>query len=253
MGQYSNGGRWPAAPMTPDPMARDPVRHAIYLHGFTSSPGSSKATYFARELARLGVGFSCPDFNLPSFETLTVTRMLEQTRAAVDAAGPVRIALIGSSLGAFVALHAAAREAARATPQGHSGAGRIDRLILLAPALDFGGNRLRQFGAHGIDEWRARGSLRVFHYASNQPADVGFGLYEDAARYDAFALDVPWPTLVIQGTRDASVDPVMVERWASSRPSVELRLLDDEHQLAASMDEIWRETVRFLDLPEAPA
>lgn len=236
-------------------MPRDPVRHAIYLHGFASSPGSSKATRFARELARLGVGFSCPDFNRPSFETLTVTRMLEQTRAAVDAAGPVRVALIGSSLGAFVALHAAARESARAAsaPMARHPGGRIDRLILLAPALDFGGNRLRQLGAHGIDEWRARGTLRVFHYALNQPADVGFGLYEDAARYDAFSLDVPWPTLVIQGTRDASVDPIMVERWASSRPSVELRLLDDEHQLAASMDGIWLETVRFLDLPETPA
>ncbi len=57
-----------------------PVRHAIYLHGFASSPQSSKATRFAAELAKRGVGYSCPDFNQPSFETLTVTRMLDQTR-----------------------------------------------------------------------------------------------------------------------------------------------------------------------------
>jgi alpha-beta hydrolase superfamily lysophospholipase len=161
--------------------------------------------------------------------------MLDQTQAAVDAAGPGPIALIGSSLGAFVAVHAAAR-------------GTVDRLILLAPALDFGGNRLRQLGEHGIDEWRARGTLRVFHYALNQPADVGFALYEDAARYDAFTLDVPWPTLVFQGSRDASVDPAMVVRWASTRPMVDLRMVDDEHQLTASVDRIWDASRVFLGL-----
>ena len=216
-------------------MPHVPVRHVIYLHGFASSPGSSKARRFARELERVGVGMSCPDFNEPSFETLTVTRMLEQTRAAIEAAGSGPIALIGSSLGAFVAVHAAA-------------AATVDRLILLAPALDFGGNRLRQLGPHGIDAWRARGALRVFHYALNRPADVGFALYEDAARYDAFTVDLTRPALVFQGTRDASVDPSMVARWASSRPAVDLRMVDDEHQLTSSMDEIWEASRVFLGI-----
>jgi hypothetical protein len=231
-------------------MTRSPVRHVLYLHGFASSPGSSKAQRFARELARAGVGFSCPDFNLPSFDALTVTRMLDQTQKAIEASGPGPVALIGSSLGAFVALHAAARDAAdaRSARRGGTPAGKVDRLILLAPALEFGGNRLRQLGEHGIDEWRTRGTLRVFHYALNQPADVGFALYEDAARYDAFALDVPWPTIVFQGSRDASVDPAMVARWASSRPTVDLRVVDDEHQLTASMDQIWAVSEPFLGL-----
>jgi len=214
------------------------VRHVIYLHGFASSPGSSKAQRFAQELLGTGVGFSCPDFNLPSFETLTITRMLDQTRAAIAAAGAEPVALVGSSLGAFVALHAAAQDATS----------RVDRLVLLAPALDFGGNRLRQLGEHGIDEWRRRGTIPFFHYALNRPAAVGFALYEDAARYDAHAVDVRWPTLVFQGTRDASVDPGMVERWASTRPTVDLRLVDDEHQLSASVDWIWQESARLFGL-----
>src|ERR1041385_8668182 len=85
------------------------VSHVVYLHGFASSPASSKAQRFARELEARGVSFDCPDLNEPSFETLTVTRMLEQTAAAVRKAGSTPIALIGSSLGGFVALHAAAR------------------------------------------------------------------------------------------------------------------------------------------------
>lgn len=214
-----------------------PVRHVIYLHGFASSPRSSKAMRFEDELATLRVGFSCPDFNEPAFETLTVTRMLDQTRLAIaEAEAPV--ALIGSSLGAFVALHAASRDET----------GKVDRLILLAPALDFGGNRLRQLGEHGIDEWRRTGRLRVFHYAHNEPRDVGFALYEDAARYDAWDVSPRVPTLVFQGRRDESVDPQMVERWAIGRPNVTLRLLDDGHQLTASIERIWQESANFLGL-----
>ena len=219
-----------------------PVDHAIYLHGFASSPASSKAGRFEAELARHGVTFSCPDFNQPAFESLTVTRMLDQTREAVEAAVGDRVALVGSSLGAFVAVHAAAGDTT----------GRIDRLVLLAPAFDFGGNRLRQMGEHGIEEWRRQGHLRVLHYAWNEERDVGFALYEDAARYDAFGLALDLPMLVIQGRQDASVDPAMVERWATGRPTVDLRLVDDGHQLGESLDLIWQESAAFFGLEHSP-
>jgi pimeloyl-ACP methyl ester carboxylesterase len=213
------------------------VAHVIYLHGFASSPSSSKATRFQEELEQRGVGFSCPDFNLPAFETLTITRMLDQTRDAIArAAAPGPIALVGSSLGGFVALHAAAMD----------GAGRIDRLILLAPALEFGGNRLRQLGEHGIEEWRRSGRIRVFHYSREEEQDIGFGLYEDAASYDALALNVQLPMLVYQGRHDDSVSPAMVEEWARRRTNVELHLVEDDHQLTASMDEIWARSAEFL-------
>jgi uncharacterized protein len=217
-------------------LARRPVRHVVYLHGFASSPASSKAQRFGAELAARGVGFSCPDLNQPAFETLTVTRMLGQARDAVAAASEAPIAVIGSSLGAFVAVHAAAGDAT----------GRIDRLILLAPALDFGGNRLRQLGESGIDEWRRTGLLRVFHYALEEPRDVGFALYTDAAQYDAFAVTPGVPILAFQGRRDTAVDPEMVRRWAAGRPNVDLRLLDDDHQLVASIEDIWRVAGAFL-------
>jgi hypothetical protein len=217
------------------------VRHVIYLHGFASSPASSKAQRFAAELAARGIACVCPDFNDPDFETLTVTRMLDQTAAAIAAAPDGPLALVGSSLGAFVAVHAAIRDARGAQP-------RVDRLVLLAPALDFGGNRLRQLGEHGIDEWRTAGKLRVFHHAYQTERDVGFALYEDAARYDAFGVDLDLPALVFQGTRDASVDPSMVERWARARANVNLTMLDDEHQLTTSIDRIWRESAVFFGL-----
>lgn len=215
------------------------IGSAVYLHGFASSPSSSKATRFGRELAALGVPFACPDLNEPDFSTLTVTRMLQQTAGVTDGASSP-VALIGSSLGAFVALHAAAA----------AGPGKVDRLILMAPALDFGGNRLRQLGETGIEEWKRSGKLHVHHFASGEVRDVGFALYEDAARYDAFTLNLTLPILVFQGRQDASVDPEMVERWASTRATVTLRMLDDDHQLTKSIEKIWAESRDFLGLTD---
>ncbi len=215
-----------------------PIAHVIYLHGFASSPDSSKAQRFGRELTARGVGFTCPDLNEPAFETLTTSRMLAQTADAIDATSGGPIALVGSSLGAFVAVHAAARDTT----------GRIDRLVLLAPALDFGGNRLRQLGDHGIEEWRRRGSLPFYHYAHQKTREVGYALYEDAAGYDAQGLTLSLPMLVFQGSRDASVDPDMVQAWCASRPSAELQMLDDDHQLTASIDAIWTRSARFFGL-----
>ena len=161
--------------------------------------------------------------------------MLGQVEKAI-ATAEEPVAIVGSSLGGFVALHAAARDRSS----------KVDRLVLMAPALDFGGNRLRQLGESGVDEWRRSGKLSVFHYAHGENRDIGFELYEDGAQYDAFELWLSLPMLVFQGRSDDVVDPHMVETWARSQKSVDLRLLDDDHLLTTSIDAIWRESEKFL-------
>jgi hypothetical protein len=88
--------------------------------------------------------------------------------------------------------------------------------------------------------------LTVEHYASGVPRQIGFALYEDAAHYDALAVDVRWPILAFQGRQDDLVEPAMVERWAAAHPVVTLHLVDDGHQLAASFEAIWEASERFL-------
>lgn len=202
--------------------------HVVYLHGFASSPASGKALRFKQECEARGISFTCPDLNLPSFETLTATRMLEQTREAIESTGSGPVMLVGSSLGGFVAVHAAAADKT----------GRVVRLALMAPAFDFGGNRLRQLGLTGINEWRKAGSLEFFHYADNQPRKVWFKLYEDAAQYDAFALELAQPIDIFQGRLDDTVLPSTVEAWAAGRPNVDVHWYEDGHQLADSVDDI---------------
>lgn len=205
------------------------IRHVLYLHGFASSPESGKAQKFAAECAAHGIGFTCPDLNEPSFETLTVTRMLEEARTVI-ASVPGPLAIVGSSLGGFVAAHAAA----------HDTTGKVAELYLMAPAFDFGGNRLRQLGEHGIEQWRAEGSLEFFHYAHNQPRRVWFRLYEDAAQYDAFALRLSVPVHIFMGRQDDTVAPESVAAWSEGRRNVEVTWYDDGHQLGASIDDILR-------------
>ena len=100
----------------------------FYLHGFASSAGPPRPRTSASASRRVHVPFRCPDFNEPDFTSLTMTRMLGQLDAELaDAGGAASPAtLIGSSLGGTLAILAAARFA-----------DRVDRLVLLAPAVMF--------------------------------------------------------------------------------------------------------------------
>jgi pimeloyl-ACP methyl ester carboxylesterase len=148
--------------------------------------------------------------------------------------GPVVV--FGSSLGGLVAYHAAVRNP------------RIERLVLLAPALDSLASLRRGLGAARVEQWRDEGSLEVFHYGYRDTRRVNYRLAEDAAMYDAFTTPLDRPILVFQGRHDESVSADMVERFAATRPQVTLHLLDDDHQLIASLEFIWRESARFLGL-----
>jgi uncharacterized protein len=206
----------------------------IYLHGFASSPRSGKAAYFAERCRERGIEFHAPDLNLPEFSTLTVTRMLEQVRELLDKA-ETPATVIGSSLGGFVAAHAAAK-----WPE------NIERLVLMAPALDFSDEGLSGPDGANVSEWRRDGSLTVFHFAYGRMMPVNYELYADARAYDAAAVTLPMPVVIFQGRRDTAVDPASVERWASTRPNVQLHMLDDDHQLAASIGSIWSEVSQQL-------
>ena len=216
--------------------------HVFYLHGFASSAQSSKAGFFRARFAVHGVTLQIPDFNEPDFSTLTISRMLDQVQRGIEDAGPGPIALIGSSLGGFVAVESAARNP-----------GRVDRLVLLAPALDFSATRVGDLGDRSLDDWRASNTLNVFHYAYGRVVPVHYDLFADAQQYDPLNARVDVPIQIFQGRGDTAVSPDTVERWASARPNAELHLLDDDHQLHASLEGIWAETARFLGLTPEPS
>jgi uncharacterized protein len=226
-------------PLPPRMPAPDLIpRHVFYLHGFASSPGSTKVGYFRDKLREHGIELRCPDFNQPDFTTLTLTRMLDQLSAELTALdGPA--ALFGSSLGGTLAILAAERLAAR-----------VDRLVLMAPAVMFAKPGHHLLSPERIEEWRRRGSLPFFHYADNAERALNFAFYEDSLQYDAFNADLRQPALIFQGLHDASVDYRTVETFAKTRPNVTLSLLNDDHQLIASLPRMWNDVRAFLELDE---
>ncbi len=211
--------------------------HVFYLHGFASSARSTKAGYFADQFVQRGLQLRCPDFNEPDFARLTMTRMLGQLAAELERLPPGPVTLIGSSLGGTLAILAAERLA------------RVDRLVLLAPAVMFAKPGHHLLPPDRLDIWRRDGAMRFFHYGygEERPLDVAF--YDDSLRYSPMDAATRQPTLIFQGMHDASVDFRTVEQFARTRPSVQLSLLDDDHSLVASLPRIWDAIPSFLGLP----
>jgi pimeloyl-ACP methyl ester carboxylesterase len=227
--------------LLPARMSAAVVRHIFYLHGFASSPASSKAIFFSERLALHGLRMECPDLNQPDFSTLTVSRMIGQLDARIDALPPGEVVLIGSSLGGFVAIEAARRRVA-ATPH------PVSRLVLLAPAVELEWDRWSEIGADGVAGWRRAGRIDVFHYAFGENRALAFGFYEDANRYRVSGYRLPQPMLIFQGWHDESVSPPVVQRFAAAQPDATLYMLDDGHQLKNSLEFIWEKTAAGLGL-----
>jgi len=213
------------------------VRPIFYLHGFASAAQSTKASYLGERLRRCGLALHCPDFNQPDFAKLTLTRMLDQLDREMSAHGPEPAVLIGSSLGGTLAILAAA-----------SFGRRIDRLVLLAPAVMFAKEGHHLLPPERIAEWRRLGRLPFFHFGDNAERMLNFTFYEDSFRYNPFDTVFSQPALVFQGRHDRSVDPATVEAFARTRPNVTLSLLEDDHQLLNSLPRIWEGVSGFLDL-----
>ena len=206
----------------------------VYLHGFASSPRSTKAAAFAERFRERGLTFVAPDFKQPDFRSLTMTRMLDQLAAVIDAAG-APATLIGSSLGGTLGVLAAAQLG-----------DRVARLILMAPAVMFAKPGHHLLPPERIEEWRRNGVLSFYHYGEEREQPLDYAFYEDSLRYDAFGASFSQPTLAFQGLHDRSVPASTVQEFARERTNVTLVLLDDDHQLVASLPRMWSDIEQFV-------
>lgn len=206
----------------------------IYLHGFASSPRSTKAVFFSERLTRLGHTVDVPDLEEGDFQGLTISRQLAVVRREI-ARTPGELSLIGSSMGGYLALLAAAEEP------------RVQRLVLMAPAIDMRAQWDLRYGAKKLAHWKATGAAPTFHHAHGEERLIGYGLHEDLERHDP-APPARIPALAFMGRRDDTVAPASVERWASQNPSVRLRWLDSGHELVDQLETMWSESAAFFDL-----
>lgn len=205
----------------------------LYLHGFASGPSSHKARVLSERFAALGIPMTTPDLTPgeDGFERSSPSSMLAVAEAALAAAPPPH-AIVGSSLGGYLAAVIASRDPT------------VERLVLMAPAFRLFERWSARLTPGQLAEWRASG-LETMHFASGRRRRIGWQFFEDAKWYPAFP-EVRVPALCIAGRRDDTIPFADVEAFVTRTPSARLVAVDDGHDLAASLDRIFQEARAFL-------
>ena len=203
----------------------------LYLHGFASGPQSRKAQFFAEKLAAAGVSIGIPDLAEGDFEHLTVSRQLKLIEELCPES---KTAIIGSSLGGYLAALYAARHPAR-----------VDRLVLLAPAFGFHQLWTAALGRERLSEWQRNRTMPVYHYGQGRETPLSYEFLEDAARYEPFP-DVHQPTLVFHGNDDPVVPIGQSLAFVRMRSEARLVRYSSGHELTDVLDRIWYEAEPFL-------
>lgn len=208
-----------------------------YLHGFASGPTSSKGKWLRERFAETGLELLLPDLTPGpgGFERATPLTMLREVEGMLaKAAEGESSVLVGSSLGGLLATLAASR-----SPE------RIEKIILLAPAFRLAERWRARMDPAELARFREAGSMLVDHYATGTRRTMPYGFLEDADTLPPFPR-VSLPVLTIAGKYDELVPLADVEQFAALTPSAKLVVMDDGHDLAASLPKIWDEIRSFL-------
>lgn len=207
----------------------------VYLHGFASSPQSTKAIYLRDRFAELDINLKLPDLNHGDFSHLTITRQLNQVAAQLPHSIPVT--LIGSSLGGLTAA---------ALGEKHL---QVQRLVLLAPAFEFLAHWLPQLEPQQLQQWQAEKYFMVYHYGEKRSLPLHYEFVLDAAQYQEAQLLRPIPTLILHGRQDEVIPMRASRNFAQNRPWVQLMELESDHALGNVLPEIWQAIQAFCQLP----
>jgi len=202
----------------------------LYLHGFASSPGSTKAQFFRTRLAELGIVLEIPDL-APDFARMTVTSELEIVARHLER-GPAVV--FGSSLGGYLAALAAVR-----WPE------RVAGLVLFAPAFGFADRWEARLGPEEMAQWRRAGTRPTLHYGTGREEPLSIALLDDAKQYPSEPA-VGCPCLILAGRRDDAVPLEVVEHFAAAGPRRTLVRYDAGHELTEVLEPMWERTRDFL-------
>lgn len=208
----------------------------LYLHGFASGPSSTKAQYFVKRLNQINIDAVVPDLNQPTFTNMTLTSQLKIARDCLEQIGQNNeLVIVGSSMGGLLATLLAQS----LIP--------LHALVLLAPGFGLPRRWTQMLGTDGLTEWQQTGSMDVFHHGLNENTQLNYNFIVDAETYATDGLKVNVPTIVFHGKDDETV-PVeeSVEFEKHNPQTVQLEILDDDHQLIKSLDDIWTKTESFL-------
>ncbi|BAU11138.1 hypothetical protein LEP3755_16310 [Leptolyngbya sp. NIES-3755] len=202
----------------------------FYLHGFASSPRSTKARQLHDRFQSLHLSLDLPDLNQNDFQHLTLTRQIQQVKNLLP---EEPVTLIGSSFGGLTAAWIAQE------------CQQVDRIILLAPAFNYLNHWLPTIAPSELEKWRSGKPILIYHYGKGKPLPLDYGIVADLAKYDETKLQKAIPTLILHGIRDETIPIEQSRSYAKSRSWVELIELESDHGLVNQENAIWQAIQRF--------
>lgn len=213
--------------------------HIMYLHGLGSGPQSHKGVLVRDHFKALGCSVSLPSITVPNLEQLSPLEAIELVRDEVVARAGGPLVLVGSSFGAFVAIHAVS--GMKPSRRGH-----LRRLVLLAPVFNPWDATSGLLTPERERAWREKGVAPVLDLESGKEVPVHYRFVEELRGLDSRLIELPVPTLIIHGIQDEVVPVSQSQSFAEGRPEVTLELVDDAHQLLKDPPKMLESIERFI-------
>lgn len=225
----------------------DGRRSGVFIHGFRSHCDGGKARRLSALAGDRGYGWLRFDQrgcgrSAGDFRRFTVSGAVADLQRVLDALAEPSYILVGSSLGALIAIHAAA-----------AGRHRIDGLVLVAPALRF----TRRFLHDHLDDaklaaWRRRGYRWFPDLYTGTCYRLDYVFCADALRFGEPPGRLTCPVRAIHGTDDELLPVRDTQEWMARLdcPARALEIIDGgDHRLtewsgliARHTDNLWNET-----------
>lgn len=216
----------------------------VFLHGFHSHCDSEKALGLAAHAAIRGRSWlrynqrHCGQTN-EEFAHFTVSRAVTDAVALLDTLSQ-SVVLVGSSLGAVIALQAAQQRVES-----------ISGLLLIAPAVHFVKRYFLTLPDDQIADWRSAGTKAFEDDYEDGSYSLNYSFYEDAVKYQQIG---PWklncPVSILHGEKDELIPPedsMELKQMIDTTATTLEIIADGDHRLngfipimCSKLDQLWR-------------
>lgn len=216
----------------------------VFIHGFRSHCDGGKARRLSRAAGDLGCHWLRYDqrgcgASGGDFRRFTISGAVEDATRVLDALDESSYILVGSSLGALIALHVA-------LARRH----RVDGLVLIAPALRFTAHFIHaHLDATDLDRWRQRGYRWFPDLYAGGCYRLNHDFCADALKYGEPPDRLPCPVRALHGTRDELLPWQDTRDWIEKLncPGRALEIIDGgDHRLTEWSDTIARQLESLL-------
>jgi esterase/lipase len=183
----------------------------IIVHGYASSKNGANNKWILNALNEAGINsfrfdLSGSGESEGKFEEQTISKAILDTKSAIEfikSKGFEKINLLGESSGGMTCIGASLNNK------------EINKLILIAPSMDFVYQRMRKFGEKGIKDWEEKGYL-IYEKHDGTKLRVDYSFFEDAKQniMTNKASELEMSVLMIYGSKDETIPTENCRKFA---------------------------------------